>query len=172
MDFMHSLLFSTPKDGSQPGGGMSQLILLVVMMLVFYLFIILPGMRKRKKQRNFVSTLERGQSVVTLGGIHGKVGRTHDDGTLDIEISHGTYIKIERSSISMELTEALSKNSSRLGERRGGGGDSHRSSKSDHSTGGVDDADKTDRKPRHSGHHRRRRPAPKEQPTETQPTDA
>jgi preprotein translocase subunit YajC len=47
--------------------------------------------------------------VVTIAGIHGTVNKVNEDGTLSLEINPGSYIKIERSSISMEWTNQLNK---------------------------------------------------------------
>jgi preprotein translocase subunit YajC len=46
---------------------------------------------------------------VTIAGIHGKVNKINDDGTIEIETSPGSYLKIEKSAISMEWTQNLEK---------------------------------------------------------------
>jgi len=46
---------------------------------------------------------------VTIAGIHGKVNKVNDDATLELETSPGSYIKIERSAISMEWTANVNK---------------------------------------------------------------
>lgn len=47
---------------------------------------------------------------MTIAGIHGSINKVNEDGTVQLEINPGSYIKIERSSISMEWTNQLSKN--------------------------------------------------------------
>jgi preprotein translocase subunit YajC len=46
---------------------------------------------------------------VTIAGIHGKLIKNNDDGTISVEIDRNTIVKMEKSSISMEMTMALRK---------------------------------------------------------------
>ena len=46
---------------------------------------------------------------MTIAGIHGTVNRVNEDGTISLEINPGSYIKMEKSSISMEMTNQLNK---------------------------------------------------------------
>ncbi len=81
----------------------------VAMILVFWLFFIRPQAKKQKQQKLFIDNLQKGDKVVTIAGIHGTVNKVNEDGTLSLEINPGSYIKIERSSISMEWTNQLNK---------------------------------------------------------------
>lgn len=91
------------------GGGSFQLILLVGMVLVFWLFFIRPQAKKAKNQKKFIEDLQKGDKIVTIAGIHGKIQQVNEDGTLNIEISPGNYIKIEKSAISMDWTAQINK---------------------------------------------------------------
>lgn len=99
------------KGGSAQGGGMGgfQFIFLGLMILVFWLFFIRPQAKRAKNQKKFIEDLQRGDKIVTIAGIHGTINKINDDGTLNIEVSPGSYIKIERSAISMDWTAALNK---------------------------------------------------------------
>ncbi len=100
------LLFAgDPKSG----GGSIQLVFLGLMILVFWLFMIRPQAKKAKQQKTFIENLQKGDKVVTIAGIHGVVNKVNEDGTLSLEINPGSYIKIERSSISMDWTAQLNK---------------------------------------------------------------
>jgi preprotein translocase subunit YajC len=69
-----------------------------------------PQAKKAKEQKNFISNLQKGDKIVTIAGIHGTVNKINEDGTtLQMETSPGTYLKIERSAISMEWTTAINK---------------------------------------------------------------
>ncbi len=94
---------------AQPGFGGFQFIFLGLMILVFWLFFIRPQARKAKMQKTFIDNLQRGDKVVTIAGIHGTINKLNDDGTLSLEINPGSYIKIERSAISMEWTVQINK---------------------------------------------------------------
>ncbi|WP_114788918.1 preprotein translocase subunit YajC [Niabella yanshanensis] len=91
------------------GGGSFQLIFLVGMVLVFWLFFIRPQAKKAKNQKKFIEDLQKGDKIVTIAGIHGKIQQVNEDGTLNIEISPGNYIKIEKSAISMDWTAQINK---------------------------------------------------------------
>jgi preprotein translocase subunit YajC len=99
------------KGGSAQGGGMGgfQFIFLGLMILVFWLFFIRPQAKRAKNQKKFIEDLQRGDKIVTIAGIHGTINKINEDGTLNIEISPGSYIKIEKSAISMDWTAALNK---------------------------------------------------------------
>jgi preprotein translocase subunit YajC len=55
------------------GGGMSTLIMLAGMFAIMYLFMIRPQMKRQKEARAFRDAVKKGDSVVTIGGLHGKV---------------------------------------------------------------------------------------------------
>lgn len=93
----------------QGGAGTIQLLFLGLMILVFWLFMIRPQTKKAKEQKKFIDNLQKGDKVVTIAGIHGVVNKVNDDNTLSLEINPGSYIKIERSSISMDWTSQINK---------------------------------------------------------------
>ncbi len=99
------------KGGSGgAGGGGFQFIFLGLMIVVFWLFFIRPQAKRAKNQKNFTENLQKGDKIVTIAGIHGTINKVNDDGTtLNIETSPGSYIKIEKSAISMDWTTALNK---------------------------------------------------------------
>src|ERR1700758_1294148 len=79
------------------------------MILVFYLFMIRPQAKKAKLAKKFQEEMQKGDKIVTIAGIHGKVNKVNEDGTIQIETSPGSYLKIEKSAISMEWTQNLKK---------------------------------------------------------------
>lgn len=96
-------------DPQGKGGSTSTLIMMGLMILVFWLFMIRPQAKKAKKQKEFINNLQKGDKIVTIAGIHGKVNKVSDDNTLELEVSPGSYLKIERSAISMEWTANINK---------------------------------------------------------------
>jgi len=98
------------KAGSSGGmGGSFQLVFLGLMILVFWMFFIRPQAKRAKNQKKFIEDLQKGDKVVTIAGIHGTINKVNEDGTLNIEVSPGSYIKIEKSAISLDWTAALNK---------------------------------------------------------------
>jgi preprotein translocase subunit YajC len=94
---------------STPGGGYGTLIMLGAMILVFWLFFIRPQAKKAKEQKQFINDIQKGEKIVTIAGIHGTINKVNEDGTINLETSPGSYIKIEKSAISMEWTKNLGK---------------------------------------------------------------
>ena len=94
---------------STPGGGYSTLFLLAGMILVFWLFMIRPQAKKAKMAKQFQENMQKGDKIVTIAGIHGRVNRVNEDGTIEVETSPGSYLKIEKSAISMEWTQNINK---------------------------------------------------------------
>jgi preprotein translocase subunit YajC len=105
----HSLLFVFLQAAPGGGGGSLQLVLLGGMILVFWLFMIRPQAKKAKLAKKFQEEMQKGDKIVTIAGIHGTVNKINEDGTLQIETSPGSYLKIEKSAISMEWTTNLNK---------------------------------------------------------------
>ncbi|MEN9345466.1 MAG: preprotein translocase subunit YajC [Bacteroidota bacterium] len=88
------------------GGSSSFLIMMGLMLVVMYLFMIRPQQKKMKAHKQFIDNIAKGDSVVTTGGIHGKVVGLNEGSTIVIE-SEGTRLKIEKSSISNEMSAAV-----------------------------------------------------------------
>lgn len=94
--------------GGEGGGGL-QFVFLGLMILVFWMFMIRPQAKKAKLQKEFMQKLQKGDKIVTIAGIHGTVNRVNDDSTFMLEINPGSYIKMEKSAVSMEMTTAANK---------------------------------------------------------------
>lgn len=92
------------------GGLIGNLILIGGIALIFYFFMIRPQQKRQKDQKNFVEAVKKGDMIVTVGGIHGKVVSIEDD-TFILEVDRGAKIKFEKSSISLESSKKYAKNS-------------------------------------------------------------
>lgn len=101
------ILMGNPQAGG--GAGTIQLVMMGGIVLVFWLFMIRPQAKKAKEQKKFIEDLQKGAKVVTIAGIHGKVSKVNEDGTLQIEVNPGSYLTIEKSAISMEWTAGVNK---------------------------------------------------------------
>lgn len=105
MNQIFYLLSSDPKGGSP-----YVIFFYAAIILVFWLFFIRPQAKKQKMQKTFINDIKKGDKVVTIAGIHGIVNRVNDDNTtIQLEINPGSYMKIEKSAISLEWSQALNK---------------------------------------------------------------
>ncbi|MEJ7821128.1 MAG: preprotein translocase subunit YajC [Chitinophagaceae bacterium] len=103
-----AMVFLMMGQGDKGGGGF-QFIFLGLMILVFWMFMIRPQAKKAKLQKNFLQNLQKGDKVVTIAGIHGTVNKVNEDGTMQLEINPGSYLKIEKAAVSMEWTANINK---------------------------------------------------------------
>lgn len=88
------------------GEGGTTLIMFGLMFVVFYLFMIRPQMKKTKEEKEFRSGLKKGDRIVTIGGIHGKIADVKES-TVIIETGDGGKLKIEKSAVSKDNSVGL-----------------------------------------------------------------
>lgn len=79
---------------------------LVLILAVMYLFFIRPQMRKQKEQRKFREALKKGDKIITIGGIHGKILEVQET-TLIIETEGLGKLKIEKSAAALDASSLL-----------------------------------------------------------------
>ena len=79
---------------------MSSLIMFGMIFAVMYFFMIRPQIKKQKNEREYRSALKKGDKVITIGGINGKVIDIKENAFI-IEVHGGTTLKIEKSAVSM-----------------------------------------------------------------------
>lgn len=94
-----------PPQGSE-GGGIGSFIPLILIVVVFYFFMIRPQMKKAKDQKKYMENLQKGDKIVTIGGIHGKIAEINDT-TFIIEVEGGNRLKIQKNAVSMDATVTL-----------------------------------------------------------------
>ena len=99
---MINLLFL--QSGSN--AGMMNLVFFAGIIVVFYFFIIRPQQKKQKNQNAFVNEMAKGDEVVTSSGIVGKISKIEDD-FVSLQIDQKTFLKVLKSAISKEMTDAI-----------------------------------------------------------------
>ena len=104
------LLMSAPQGG-QGGGGLMSLLPLVLIIVVFYFFMIRPQMKKQKEGKKFMENIKKGDKIVTIGGIHGKIAEINDTYFM-IEVEGGVRLKISKNALSMENSATLNQSAS------------------------------------------------------------
>ena len=89
--------------------GIAQFIPLILIFVIFYFFLIRPQQKKVKEHKLMVSTLKRGDAVVTSGGIVGKIERVLGDDKVDILISENVTVQVVQSTIQSILSKSDTK---------------------------------------------------------------
>jgi preprotein translocase subunit YajC len=86
------------------GEVMGQVFLFGSIILIMYFFMIRPQQKKQKETKNFLDAVKKGDTVVTIGGIYGRVSATEGD-TIILDVDKGMKLKIEKSAISADFTK-------------------------------------------------------------------
>lgn len=93
----------------QPAGGeqanpLGSMLPLVLIIAIFYFFMIRPQMKKQKEVRQFREGIKKGDKVLTVGGIYGKVSEIKDT-TVLLEIADGVRIKVDKTGLVKDNTD-------------------------------------------------------------------
>src|SRR4030042_4791511 len=84
--------------GGGSGGGMSAFIPLILMFAIFYFLLIRPQQKKAKQQKAMLSSIRKGDRIVTSGGLHGLITGVADD-VVTMEIAPKIRVKVSRGSV-------------------------------------------------------------------------
>jgi len=87
------------------GGGLSMLIMMVLIIVVMYFFMIRPQQKKQKELAKFRSSLQKGDKIVTIGGIYGKISDINDQ-YVTVDVGGDVRIKMDKSAILKDMSDA------------------------------------------------------------------
>ena len=90
------------------GGWMGNLILIGGIVIIFYFFMVRPQQKKAKDQKSFAEAMKKGDHVVTIGGMHGKIAAIEGE-TVTLDVDRGTKLTFDKSAISLEASKKLTK---------------------------------------------------------------
>ena len=88
------------------GSGLISMIPLVLIIIIFYFTMIRPQMKKQKEAKKFIENVNKGDKIVTIGGIFGKIVEVRDNSYI-IEVEGGNRLRILKTAVSMENSAAL-----------------------------------------------------------------
>lgn len=83
---------------AQQGNGWSGIIMIVLLFVVLWLFFIRPQNKRQKEAQKFRDALQKGDKVMTIGGIHGKVHEVKET-TIVITVDNNVNIEVEKSAL-------------------------------------------------------------------------
>ena len=103
-------MFVTPAFAQGAGAAGSQDFLIsvlpfVLIFVIMYFLIIRPQRQQMKKHTEMIAAVRRGDTIVTGGGIVGKVTNATDENEVTVEISEGVKVKLMRKSIAEVRTK-------------------------------------------------------------------
>ena len=102
MNLINIILMSVPTQTQQPASGAGSLLTLflpfIIIMVLFYILLVIPQKRQEKKHQEMVNSLQKGDKVITSGGIHGIVVSTKEN-TVIVKVDDSTSIEFSKSAI-------------------------------------------------------------------------
>jgi preprotein translocase subunit YajC len=89
-------------------GGLMQLLPFIIIFGFMYLLVMRPQMKKQKEQRQMISNITKGDEVITISGILGRISKVNDSYII-LEIANNTEIKLQKSAIANVLPKGTIK---------------------------------------------------------------
>ncbi len=92
------VLFVLLQQGASQPNALTSLLPLLLIIVVFYFFMIRPQMKKQKDLRNYRNSLQKGDKIVTTGGIYGKITDIKDQ-AVTVEIADNVRVRIDKNAV-------------------------------------------------------------------------
>lgn len=86
------------------GGGLMGIAPLIILFVVFYFLLIRPQQKRAKEHKQMMSEIQKGDTIVTNGGIHGRVVSVNED-TVSVEVADNVRIKISKEAITVRKSQ-------------------------------------------------------------------
>ena len=96
-------------SGGAAGGGFESMILILLMFGVLYFMRIRPQMKRAKEQKAMIEALQKGDEVITAGGLLGRITKL-SEGYITLEIANNVEVQVQRPAISLVLPKGTIKN--------------------------------------------------------------
>jgi len=111
MSLFISNAYAQAAPAGQEGGGFEMLIMLGVFGLIFYFMLYRPQAKRVKEHKNLVSSLGKGDEVLTQGGIIGKITKVNEEKDfIEIGLNEQTNIVIQKAAVTAVLPKGTMKN--------------------------------------------------------------
>ncbi|MBN7818776.1 preprotein translocase subunit YajC [Bowmanella sp. Y26] len=111
MSLFISNAYAQAAPAGQQGGGFEMLIMLGVFGLIFYFMLYRPQAKRVKEHKNLISSLGKGDEVLTQGGLVGRITKVGDDKDfIEIALNDTTNIVVQKASVSAVLPKGTMKN--------------------------------------------------------------
>lgn len=103
MFFVTPALAQAAAPGAAPSMGMTDIFIqfapILLLVVIFWLLIFRPQQKRAKQQIAMLSAIKRGDTIVTTGGLVGKVTKAVDNEDLEVEIAANTKVRVVRSMV-------------------------------------------------------------------------
>jgi preprotein translocase subunit YajC len=96
-------------SGGSQGGGIESMLLIVLMFVVLYFLMIRPQMKRAKEHKSMIDALQKGDEVVTTGGILGRISKLNEN-YVTLEITSAVEVQMQRGAVQVLLPKGTIKN--------------------------------------------------------------
>ena len=106
--FISSAFAQSAPAGGDPGGGFMTLLPIVLMFVLLYFLMIRPQMKRAKEAKAMIEALQKGDEVVTAGGVLGRITKI-SEAYISLEIAPNTEISVQKSAVQVLLPKGTLK---------------------------------------------------------------
>lgn len=103
-NFVYLSLMGQPASGTGQSNPLITFLPLILVFVVFYFFMIRPQMKKQKEMNHYRSSLQKGDKVVTTGGIYGRISEVKDNYVM-MEVGGDLKLKVDKSALLKDPSE-------------------------------------------------------------------
>lgn len=89
-----------PQAAAPGVSGIMSIAPLIILFVIFYFLLIRPQQKRAKEHKQMISAIQKGDQVITSGGIHGRVASVNED-TVSVEVSEGVKLKVSKEAITV-----------------------------------------------------------------------
>jgi len=97
MNYFNYILMSQPAEGSE-GSPLGMFLPLIAILVIFWIFMIRPQAKRQKELRKFRESIQKGDKVITTGGIYGKVVSLKDNAVV-MQVDENTKLTVDKNSL-------------------------------------------------------------------------
>ena len=100
--------FAQAAPGGADGGGLMTFLPIILMFVILYFLMIRPQMKRAKEQKAMVEALQKGDEVITAGGVVGRITKLNEQ-YVTLEVAQNTEIVLQRSAVQLPLPKGTLK---------------------------------------------------------------
>ncbi|HPR60468.1 MAG TPA: preprotein translocase subunit YajC [Prolixibacteraceae bacterium] len=104
MNYYSIILMAAPAEGAESGNPLGMFLPLIAILVIFWFFMIRPQAKRQKELRKFRESLQKGDKVITTGGIYGKISSLKDT-VVVIQVDENTKLTVDKNSIIKDPTD-------------------------------------------------------------------
>lgn len=103
MMYLNYILMTQPAEGTQ-GNPLGMFLPLIAVLVIFWFFMIRPQAKKQKELRKFRDSLQKGDKVITNGGIYGKIVSVKEN-IVVLQVDENTKLTMDKGSLIKDPTD-------------------------------------------------------------------